>query len=655
MKTIRNILFLVVVFLIAQTTFSQNKTIIISDADSDYLEAGSSVFDPGPGDIIKVDASRTKSIKIVGMEGTKEQPITIINDGGQVHIQTANWGAIELKNCKHVVVSGRGDPNYRYGFILEGTTAGLGITELCSDITVEFVEIGGVFTPGNYNEWSFFGIVAKKDFAGNPPTPYPQFNNLIIHDTYIHDVHEGMYLGETKSPGMEFRGMRVYNNVVINTFREAIQIANSVQDVEIYNNILKNSGRDDDFAHGNSLQIGDNSQTKIYNNILIECPIYGVIVFGTGQIEISNNYFENTRGIFSDDRKFIFDDAEMHINNNYFKDTKIGDSDYQIIKYYNQFMDLYVSNNTYDTPDEILDWGFINYIKENPAPMLIVNNIFSEVSGVSYQIIDGVFSLDATGPVEYLGMGPLSSSPQEPEISRIILNKRMIDKSGNKKKEETGEVLVDEQKLEPNIDKNPKSKSWKPKKDKGKKHKKNEISLFMDLGNEYFIDEIYFHHRKKKGKITLSYLSEGEWIGLFTDDGNKNNQWSQHLAQITTTEICLTVDKKYKGEVNEIALYGYETSGMKSGYISEPIRAQSKVIHEESLVKIYPNPASNFVNIQSTIDNIQNDILDYQGRVVLTSREKLLNVSDLANGIYILRTKNLDDDNIQLSRLIINH
>lgn len=40
-----------------------------------------------------------------------------------------------------------------------------------------------------------------------------------------------MYLRETKSPGMEFKHVKMYNNIVRNTLRESIQIANMVEDV----------------------------------------------------------------------------------------------------------------------------------------------------------------------------------------------------------------------------------------------------------------------------------------------------------------------------------------------------------------------------------------------------------------------------------------
>jgi hypothetical protein len=88
-----------------------------------------------------------------------------------------------------------------------------------------------------------------------------------------------MYLGETKSPGMEFKYVR-FNNIVRNTLRESIQIANMVEDVEIYNNTMLNAGLANITYQTSILQIGDNSVVNTYNNILM-MPTTG-ISYGKG-------------------------------------------------------------------------------------------------------------------------------------------------------------------------------------------------------------------------------------------------------------------------------------------------------------------------------------------------------------------------------------
>lgn len=83
-------------------------------------------------------------------------------------------------------------------------------------------------------------------------------------------------------------------------------------------------------------------------------------------------------------------------------------------------------------------------------------------------------------------------------------------------------------------------------------------------------------------------------------------------------------------------------------------------------MSVYPTPASSFVNIsiplslKESIDKIQ--ILDIVGRVVL--EEKIVNksnaiitvynLSNLANGTYIIAAKDSDGRLLQSSKLIIN-
>jgi hypothetical protein len=212
--------------------------------------------------------------------------LVIINKGGQVKISSPNsysWGAITFENCRYIKISGAGNANYKYGFQLSADQCGLAFSELSSDCEAEFIKI---------SHEGFFGIMAKKDYNGSPPFPYPVFENLIIHDCFIEDVSEGMYLGETKSPGMEFKYVKIYNNIGTNTLRESIQIANMVEDVEIYNNTMLNAGLANITYQTSILQIGDNSVVNTYNNILIDAPTTGIALYGKGNCTFTNNYHQ---------------------------------------------------------------------------------------------------------------------------------------------------------------------------------------------------------------------------------------------------------------------------------------------------------------------------------------------------------------------------
>lgn len=269
-------------------------------------------FNPVPagGDTIFISGDRAQPVIFEDFNGKQDSPLVIINQGKQVNIVSANyWSALEFKNCRYLKVSGKGSPDYKYGFKLKAQNCGVAFTGLSSDCELENVQI---------SHDGFFGIMAKEDYHGFPPDPVPVFEKLVIHDCLVENVTEGMYLGETISPGMEFKHVRIFNNIVNNTGREGIQIANMTEDVEIYNNLILNSGIDQSVSQGNNFQIGDNSKGRIYNNIFLNASESGVIVLGSGEIQINNNYLGNNQGIFIDNRKITIVDGEIIIRNNHF-------------------------------------------------------------------------------------------------------------------------------------------------------------------------------------------------------------------------------------------------------------------------------------------------------------------------------------------------
>ncbi|MBN1649842.1 MAG: T9SS type A sorting domain-containing protein [Bacteroidales bacterium] len=389
-KLFFSVAFVLTLGLILSTQFSKAQNVFFVEKETTYLTPSSLNPIPIGGDTIKIRADRTETLKFKGFEGNENNPIVFINEGGQVIINTNAWGALTFEDCKFIKVSGSGDPNVRYGFKLTAATSGLTFSEYSSDCEAEFIEIEGVAS-------TFFGIYAKKDFGGDPPVPYPIFKNLSIHDTYIHDLAEGMYIGETLSPGMEFHHLRVYNNCVINTLRESVQIANSVEDIEIYNNLFVNAGIADLAMQNNGLQIGSNTIAKVYNNIIINAKGFGVIVLGNGDIELKNNYIQNNRGIFIDDRYAILPYAANVFEANFFDQIQNA----QIIENRNEFNDLFIRDNLYST-----DIVFFNNAVETLGLLDVSNNLLSEITDFQYTIDEGNFINSPANPEEYQALGP---------------------------------------------------------------------------------------------------------------------------------------------------------------------------------------------------------------------------------------------------------
>jgi hypothetical protein len=59
-------------------------------------------------------------------------------------------------------------------------------------------------------------------------------------------------------------------------------------------------------------------------------------------------------------------------------------------------------------------------------------------------------------------------------------------------------------------------------------------------------------------------------------------------------------------------------------------------------VSVYPNPAKDRINIRSNETIQQISIIDLNGKVVYSGNEKSINVSNLSNGVYFIKTVTLN-------------
>jgi hypothetical protein len=381
---------LVLFFLVPCMVLAQGRHFYINNSSPNYYTPNVFGEIPVGGDTIFIDADRQEGLIFNGLLGSDTLPIVIVNHNGRVFIHSDKHNsAIEFRNCKHIKLTGTGSSDHQYGFKLSAINSGISVNMQSSHIEIGHVEI---------DHQGFFGIVVKDDYYGNPPVPTPVFEKLAIHNSLVQNVVEGMYLGETVSPGMEFRHVRIYNNIVYNTGREGIQIANMVDDVEVYNNLILNSGLSQEGGQGNNLQIGDNCIGNFYNNIVMNAHENGFIVFGSGDINIYNNYFASNRGAFIDNRKVTDALAEIVVSNNYFSNITRDN----VVVNYNELNPMRIVNNYWEGKGK-----FYHDIAPRNPDLVVENNIAIQILPISLSDpANGDFSISGQIPDEYKGMGP---------------------------------------------------------------------------------------------------------------------------------------------------------------------------------------------------------------------------------------------------------
>jgi hypothetical protein len=350
-----------------------------------------------PGQTICLNAGFYFQIRFEKLSGTPEAPITIINCGGLVTVGDSTnygrWYAIDILTSKYIRLTGTGDSAYKYGIKLgRSGDSGLKIGGLSTDTEVDHLEIGST---------AFAGILAKSDFNGKPPASASEMNNVNIHDTYIHDTWgEGMYIGETKTPGQNFRHLRIWNNIITRTGWELIQLANGVEDVKVHNNVFYLGGTRNVLYQNKGLQIGDNTVGEYYNNFIVSSPSNAMIVMGSGNINIFNNYFSdiNDDGFFVDNRSVSIPNAPINIHHNYMLGVKPTSPFFLV---FNEVNPVNITHNILEGENVVmaLDSGATG---EN---VTVSDNIVAPIARVQFMdIANDDFRLVAGSPYEGIGL-----------------------------------------------------------------------------------------------------------------------------------------------------------------------------------------------------------------------------------------------------------
>jgi predicted esterase len=266
-----------------------------------------------PGDTIEVEAGNYRSLSFQGIEGSKDEPVTIINTGGQVRIENDNLGsALTLRGCRHVQLTGTGHGGTQYGFAAAATLDGrhtVNVIAGSSFIEIDHVEVFGA---------GFAGFNVKDE-----PTASGEYNRgsflmegIELHHNYVHDTGgEGFYIGHTFYNGFDIggtlyyphliSGLRVHHNHVERTGAEGIQVGSVIDGMEVYNNLIESPGIDP-FANfqNNGMQIGM-SAGWVVGNTIRDAAGNGIIVLSQGDNVIACNVIERAgnNGMFVDDRE----------------------------------------------------------------------------------------------------------------------------------------------------------------------------------------------------------------------------------------------------------------------------------------------------------------------------------------------------------------
>lgn len=399
-------------------------------SDCDYIVSShltdGKVLGIKPGDVIGLDANvKYETLKFINIVGTAENPIIIKNCDGTAVIDSKGSYGIKFNDSKHFKLLGNGSGTTGEYGIKVTTRKGFFITmeHFTTDFEIAHVEVAGFDRYGIGENNGFAAIGAKTspyqdcDLFSDPTRTAWIMENVSIHDNYIHDVGgEGIYMGHGMYAGRQekdcsvvtyshsIQGVRIYNNLIQDVGYDGIQIKNADEDVEVYNNVIRNYGTRDHGAHNEGLFIGEGTVGRFYNNIVDTGTGTGCQIQGMGDLYIYNNVFANQTdyGIYAAHGSMVIrkPGAPFNIfNNTIYNAGRMG----------------YVFYNNDGGPKRFINNLVVNtpIFTKNDATTEIENNVFTNdeidvhffnAGQQNYQLLSGSVAIDAGSDLSSYGI-----------------------------------------------------------------------------------------------------------------------------------------------------------------------------------------------------------------------------------------------------------
>lgn len=276
-----------------------------------------------PGDIVCIAAGNRADLALRNFQGTPGNPITFVNFGGQVVIDSGITHGILVQNSRFFRLTGTGSRDIDYGIKIVGSRGdGINVGYRSSDFEVDHIEITGtgggaitaktraVCSDGSSNDYDYDADGVKRgdlDDVVNRDN-FTQYNS-VFHDNYIHNVSTvGFYVGSSFykegkqlscSSGAEtvydpeVKGVRIYNNLLVDMGRDGIQVGSATQDCEIHHNRIFRDSQADVRYQQSGVMNNPGSVCNIYNNFIKDGGGPGIYIQGNGGNIVYNNVIVN--------------------------------------------------------------------------------------------------------------------------------------------------------------------------------------------------------------------------------------------------------------------------------------------------------------------------------------------------------------------------
>ncbi len=247
-----------------------------------------------PGDVVCVSPGIYDFMKIEGINGTAQDPISVTNckdgSGNKVSIISTGAVGISIKGSSFVNIKGNGDAAHPYGFSQTASDShGVEISDGSTNIEFSHIEVYGNDVGGMKVGTTASWPTCKAEYTRSN---FVQ-DSIKIHNNYIHDntVGEGILIGGTNYkeinsplsfgcptigpppalddiyyPEPNFNNLKIYRNVIDGSGKEGLQIGGAVSGLSVYENTIKNYALDQDQLNSAGLLLDQGTVGEIYEN-----------------------------------------------------------------------------------------------------------------------------------------------------------------------------------------------------------------------------------------------------------------------------------------------------------------------------------------------------------------------------------------------------
>ena len=258
-----------------------------------------------PGQKVCIQAGNYPYISLIGLVGTAAQPITITNCGGQVVCGSGPTYCYRIINSRFFKFTGTGAPGITYGFKAwwsGGTlSAGMSVRDSTSDYEIDHLEVqnsqNGFLckidpadcAPGTWSTgWTIKNVSIHDNYVHKTVG-----EGMYIVNTGVTQVVNNCNGQPITIEAVKMNGLKLYNNIVDSTGWDGIQVA-ATTNADIHNNTVTHYGLQNLGSQQAGIILGGKSNGSVHDNYINGGTGEGMEIFGYGNVNIYNNILVNT-------------------------------------------------------------------------------------------------------------------------------------------------------------------------------------------------------------------------------------------------------------------------------------------------------------------------------------------------------------------------